>query len=116
MATSIELLTTQWRRGAETLRKWGAGAQAAVLESCAEELDTVLREHELEALTLHGAMEESGYSYSAIQKMVAKGRVPNVGDKTRPRVRRGDLPRKPGRLPRGPSGEPDLAGTILAGG
>ena len=117
MPISIELLTTQWRSQVETLRKLGAGAQAAVLESCAEELEVALREHDLEALTLQGGSKESGYSYSALQKMVAKGKVPNVGDKNRPRVRRGDLPRKAGQLPTGPSDcEPDLAGTILTGG
>ena len=110
-------LTAQWRDEAESLRKRGAGAQAVLLESCAEELETVLRERDLEALTLQGASEESGYSYSALQKMVAEGKLPNIGDKNRPRVRRGDLPRKAGQLPRGPSdGEPDLAEKVLAGG
>ena len=110
-------LATRWRDEAATFRKRGAGAQAVLLESCAEELETVLRERDLEALTLQGASEESGYSYSALQKMVAEGKLPNRGDKNRPRVRRGDLPRKAGRLPRGPSdGEPNLAETILTGG
>ncbi len=81
-------------------------------ESYAQELETALRECELEELTLQGAADESGYSYSAIQKKVADGELQNVGDKNRPRVRRGDLPRK-GRRPK-PKGEPDLAGRILA--
>ncbi len=80
-------------------------------------MEAALREQALEALTLNEASEESGYSYSALQKMVADGKLPNLGDRNRPRVRRGDLPRKAGQLPRGPSdGEPDLAGTILTGG
>ncbi len=117
MPRSLDGLAADWREDAETLRKRAATAQAVVLESCAEELETVLRERDFEALTLQGASEESGYSYSALQKMVAEGKLPNRGDKNRPRVRRGDLPRKAGQLPRGPSdGEPDLAGTILTGG
>ncbi len=43
-------------------------------ESYADELEEALREAELEALTLEAAASESGYSYSAIQKMVA-GRI-----------------------------------------
>lgn len=50
----------------------------------------------LEALTLEAAERESGYGYSALQKMVADGRLENVGVKGRPRVRRCDLPKKGG--------------------
>ena len=114
MQHSLDWLAAQWREEAETLRRRGATAQAVVLESCADELVIVLRERDLEALSLQGASEESGYSYSALQKMVADGKLPNVGDKNRPRVRRGDLPRKAGRLNKPThEGEPDLVGQIL---
>ncbi len=110
-------LVAQWREEAAVLHRRGANAQAVVLEQCSEELEAALREHDLEALTLNEASQESGYSYSTLQKKVASGELPNVGSKNCPRVRRGDLPRKAGQLPRRPSdGEPDLAGTILAGG
>lgn len=114
MPDSLDPLAAQWRDEAETLRRRGATTQAVVLESCAEELETVLREHDLQALNLQSASEESGYSYSALQKMVAEGKLPNIGDKNRPRVRRGDLPRKPCRLLR--DSEPDLVGQILGPG
>ena len=117
MSSSLALLASQWRDEADTLRRRGAEVQAVALESCADELEVALREDSLEALTLNEASQESGYSYSALQKKVASGELPNVGNKNCPRVRRGDLPRKAGRLPRGPSdGEPDLAGKIFAGG
>ena len=110
-------LATSWRGQAAALRRYGADAQAAVLEQCAEDLETTLRETQVESLTLEAAASESGYSYSALQKKVASGELSNVGSKNCPRVRRGDLPRKAGRLPRKPSdGEPDLAGKVLAGG
>ncbi len=85
------------------------------MESCAEDLEQTVREYELEALTLERAAVESGYSYSALQKQVAAGQLNNVGEPNKPRIRRGDLPRKGHR--RGPSGEttPDLASMILAG-
>ena len=115
MTSSMALLASQWRDEADTLRRRGAEVQAVALESCADELEEAYREHALAALTLTEASQESGYSYSALQKKVASGELSNVGIKNGPRVRRGDLPRKAGQLPRGLSdGEPDLAGTILA--
>lgn len=108
-------LTSRWRNEAEIFERRGAANQAATLMSCADELEQWMRERELEKLSLTQATEESGFSYSALQKMVAKGRLTNVGDKNRPRVRRCDLPRKPSRsTPVEDEAEPDLAGTILA--
>ena len=116
MSNRLGALTAQWRDEANTLLKRAATAQAEVLESCADELEAALCEHALEALTLNEASQESGYSYSALQKKVASGELPNMGSKNCPRVRRGDLPRKAGQLPRKLSdGEPDLAGKVLAG-
>ena len=111
----IAALAEQWRGEAEVLRRRGAIAQAEVLESCAAELEASLRECELEALTLQEAAAESGYSYSALQKLVSSGELANVGERHRPRVRRGDLPRKARGLSTRPrSGEPDLAAQVLA--
>ncbi len=116
MTSSLALLASQWRDEADTLRRRGAEVQAVALESCADDLEAAHREQALEALTLNEASQESGYSYSALQKKVASGELPNMGTKNCPRVRRGDLPRKAGQLPREPSdGEPDLAGKVLAG-
>ena len=97
------------------LRRRGAPQQADALESCADELEAALRQHEQEALTLQEASEESGYSYSALQKMVATGKLARVGNKHTPRVRRRDLPRKARQhLSDQLDGEPDLAARILA--
>lgn len=116
MSSSLALLAPQWRDDADTLRKRGAASEAVALESCADELEVALHEHSLETLTLNEASQESGYSYSTIQKKVASGDLPNMGTKNCPRVRRGDLPRKAGQLPREPNDrEPDLAGRVLAG-
>jgi hypothetical protein len=73
------------------------------------------REHELEALTLDQAAAESGYTYSALEKMMRRGELQNVGKKGAPRVRRGDLPRKPRRRSRiGERGD-GIAALALAG-
>jgi hypothetical protein len=112
VATGATGLGARWRAEASLLRRRGADAQAVVLETCAAEFDEWLRERSLEALSLAEAERESGYSYSALQKMVARGELENIGDKHRPRVRRGDLPRKPLKYQRSQVG-PALAEGIL---
>jgi hypothetical protein len=104
-----ESLPDVWRQEASVLRRRGAAGQAEALESCASELEVWQHQRALEGLTLEEAERESGYSYSALEKMVRRGELENVGAKGRPRVRRGDLPRKPHRE------APDLAGSVLEG-
>ncbi len=109
-------VVARWREEAQLLRAHGAGEAAATKERDATELEQEVRAFSLESLTLERAVGESGYSYSALQHMVATGRVPNAGSAHRPRIRRADLPRKPAR--RSPvdagEGEPDLAELVLA--
>lgn len=107
-------LAIRWRAEAAVLLRRGAEQQATTLESCAADLEQWARKHELEELTLEQAGEESGYSYSALQKMLATGRLVNAGDAHRPRILRGDLPRKPGRG--GVSRETDLVTRVLTEG
>ena len=110
----ISRLTTRWRAEADVLHRRGADEQAFVLKSCASELEHEGHLFSLEALTLEQAADSSGFSYSALQKMVRDGTIPNVGKKGAPRVRRGDLPKKA--VPHEPSdSEPDLAKLVLAG-
>jgi len=104
------VLSAKWRAAAVELRHWGAELQATVLEQCAAELEAYERECALEQLTLEQAAAESGYSYSQLQKLVGSGALTNVGEPHKPRVRRGDLPRKPGRVAH--EGEPDLAALV----
>ncbi len=87
-------LVARWRSEADVLRRRGGESLAASLESCAQELEAWAREHELEALTLEQAAAESGLSYSALQHAVSEGRIRNAGSKHKPRVQRGDLPRR----------------------
>ena len=93
-ATELSL-AHRWRDEATLLRRRAASPQADVLESCAAELEAWTRERALEALTLDRAAEETGFSYSALEKMVRAGKVANVGRKGAARVRRGYLPIKP---------------------
>lgn len=87
-------LAGQWRDRAATFRAHGVDTVARSLEVCAADLESGLQQFLLEGLTLAEAAEETGYSYSSLQKKVADGDIPNAGDKGSPRVRRKDLPYK----------------------
>lgn len=115
MNTQPAELVEIWRNEAMALRRRGAEGQAMAVESCAEDLEQSTKEYELEELTLKQAASESGYSYSALQKQVADGRLRSVGGKHRPRIKRQDLPKKR-RASRVKSDSPDLAGIVLGMG
>jgi hypothetical protein len=104
-------LAGSWRQEARLARELGATEAAQTLERCAGQLEVVEREHALEALTLEQAAAASGYSYSTLQHLVADGRIKNAGSDGRPRIRRADLPRKPGVQT---SGKLGLAERVLA--
>ena len=52
-----------------------------------------------ELLSLGAAALESGYSADYLGKLISGGRLKYAGNRHRPRVRRGDLPRKATALP-----------------
>jgi hypothetical protein len=93
-------LSTQWRVDAKTLRSFGATSQAEAVERCAVELENTLAAEEGELLTLKHAAQISGYSTDHLGRLVRYGSIPNLGRPRAPRIRRGDLPIKPGTLPR----------------
>ena len=88
-------LAGQWTAAATSLARWGDDRGATILRQCATELDAAAREHENELLTIAQAAPESGYSRDHLRALVASGEIPNAGRKGSPRIRRGDLPRKP---------------------
>lgn len=89
-------LAEHWRADAATLRRRGCLEAARLLESCADELDQVLAAGENEAVSLAEAARVSGYSPAHLRRLIADGQLRNVAEKGPTRVRRGDLPRKPG--------------------
>jgi hypothetical protein len=66
------------------------------LEYVATELEQAMRELSGVSLTLQEAARESGYSADHLRHLVATGTIPNAGRRGRPRVRRGDVPTRPG--------------------
>jgi hypothetical protein len=63
--------------------------------SAADELQRALRAAEADILTVPEAARESGYSADRLKELIREGKIPNAGRKHAPRIRRGDLPRKP---------------------
>lgn len=84
----------RWRTDAVRFRELGLDSAARQAECYADELEQVVTEWELEPLTLEQAEQESGYSYSMLEKGARTGRIRNVGAKGSPRIRRCDLPVK----------------------
>lgn len=91
-----EALPDRWRDEAKTLQAHAAEGQATTLERCAEELEAATAARRLDTVTLEEAEEIGGYSYSHLQHLVADGTIPNAGRPGAPRIRRSDVPRKPG--------------------
>ncbi|HEX6159204.1 MAG TPA: hypothetical protein VF111_03495 [Thermoanaerobaculia bacterium] len=90
-------LPEYWRALAVQQRSLGAEAQACTLEFCAGQLDTAQVQREDELLTLQRAADESGYSMDHLGRMLREGDIPNAGRKSKPLIRRGDLPVKSSR-------------------
>lgn len=86
-------LPTIWRSLATNFHRYGAHDHAQVLEAVAEQLEDALRGTANEPLTLTEAAAESGYTTRRLRQLAEAGTLPRDGNG---RVRRGDLPRRPG--------------------
>lgn len=91
-------LPESWRSRAAELERYSPPA-AEAFRAAADELEEALRERAGERLTLQEAAEESGYSTRRLRELLAEGTIPQAGRKGAPRIRRGDLPIKPGAAP-----------------
>jgi len=89
-------LLSRWRSEAEVLRANAAEAQATVKERDADDLEAWLQAWWNEALPLDEAVEESGYHRDSLLRFLRERKVTNVGTIDVPRIRRAELPMKPG--------------------
>ena len=85
----------RWREHAVLLRQYRNDQQAELLEDRAAELETALQEQDDQLLNLTEAARISGYTADHLGKLVREGKITNYGRPNAPKVRRGDLPRKP---------------------
>lgn len=92
-------LPAEWRARASLLRDHGAEAQAKTLELAAAELEQALRVQQEGTLNLTEAAAACGYSADHLGQLVREGKIPNLGRKGAPRVRREDLPPRRGPAP-----------------
>ena len=90
-----EQLVHQWHQRAATLEPY-APEVAHTLRECARELEQSARADALDAVSLAEAAILSGYTSDALGRMIKRGEIENVGNKRRPRIRRRDVPKKPG--------------------
>ena len=88
----------KWRNEAALLREYGQEQLARACERHADEVECALRCADDERLSLSAAARETGLSVDHLARLVRHGRISNAGRKGAPRIRRGDLPRKPRRL------------------
>lgn len=92
---TLSELVTDWRNEADRIRhRYDDERLARLCEVHATELAERLRRHQDQKLTLQEAARRSGYSVSHLRYLIRDGEIPNAGRKGRPRIRRGDLPRK----------------------
>jgi hypothetical protein len=90
---------------AELCAKWSArlvewrslGVQASGEKVAAEILDDLRALQSEDLVTLGEASRLGGYSVDHLQRLVRQGTIENVGRKHAPRLRRQDVPTKPGR-------------------
>ena len=96
--SNFEYALERLQEKAGELRRFGAAAQAAAVEACVAELQAWSEGWREEELTVAEAAAESGYSPSYLYHALAieGGALPNAGKPRAPRIRRCDLPRKPG--------------------
>jgi hypothetical protein len=91
--TVVRRLAERFRERAEMVRAWAAADSAAkAWEAAAAELESSYQHFNAEAVTLDDAAEECGISRRTLERKIASNEIPNVGERGRPRVRRGDLP------------------------
>lgn len=93
---SLLRLAERWEAEAQLLRRHGCESAATTAELHASQLRDALRAVEFETLTLEQAAEVSGYSYGHLSDLIRQGVIRDAGRKGSPRIRRADLPRRPG--------------------
>ena len=91
---SVEGLPADWRGKAKALRRYGSETAALVLDLCAGDLETTIRDRDETTLSLVEAARESGYSRDHLGRLVRDGKIPNAGRPNAPRIARRHLPRK----------------------
>ena len=97
MDALVQALAEIRTKAAELRDSFGDDARARSLEWAASLMESAVREHADERLTLAQAALRSGYSAEHLARLVREGRLANAGRRGSPRIRAGDLPVRPPR-------------------
>lgn len=76
-------------------------AMTTICEAVLQDIDAVLMHQESEVLTLAEAARLSGFSPGHLGRLIRSGHIDSAGRSGAPRIRRCNLPIKPGHLPEG---------------
>lgn len=87
-------LIQEWRSRATQLDRY-APVAAQAFRDAADELEAAL-DSSADTVSLRDAAKLGGYSVDHLQRLVRVGSIANVGRKGKPRIRRVDVPVKPG--------------------
>lgn len=94
---SPEEFTARWSSEAKAMAHLGALVNgAALLTDILADFQSVISGQSDEILTLAQASKESGYSPDHLRLLIRQAKIPNAGQRRKPRIRRRDIPRKPG--------------------
>jgi hypothetical protein len=91
----LAALPAAWRQRATELDPY-APAAAHAFRTAADDLDRSLATADEDTVTLGEAATLGGYSVDHLQRLVRTGRLENVGRKGKPRIRRSQVPARPG--------------------
>jgi hypothetical protein len=93
--TRSELLD-RWIERRDQLKRYGALVDGArLVDDLITDFEQLVREEDADLLSLSEAAAATGYSSDHLSRLIRTGKLENCGRAHRPRVRRGDLPRKP---------------------
>lgn len=115
MRGALEAAIEEARREAEALETWGATEAAAVARRTLDRVEEALRDAMNEPLSLEEASRESGYTKDRLSRLLREGSIPDAGRKHAPRIRRRDVPHKPGHDAWGWTGPACLLSLFLEG-
>ena len=93
---SLTDLPPRWTARAAEMRFLGQASIAALIEALLGEFEKELAADATEPLTIARAAVVSGYSEDHLRLLVRNEQIPNAGRPNAPRIRRADVPIKPG--------------------
>ncbi len=101
---SVDKIFEIWSKRRDEFKKLGVSVNgAAICDQILADLNHLEQDQRNLVLSLREASERSGYSGEHLARMVRQGKLPNAGRKHSPKVRLGDLPRRPPTLRTKPS-------------